>query len=143
MRRAFVVNAGWSARKDQPIGFDCCDFSRGRIEMNNLRIHLTFAYSPRYDLRVLRAKIEDENFRVCWVFRRLHILRMRLRYPVLRGRIVGTSLHWPKRSLTGHAALELLLHFLRAALFERVCAAAQGQPCDRERNANGPHLLIL
>jgi hypothetical protein len=53
---------------------------------------------------------------------------------MLRGRIVRTSLHWPKRSLTRYTALELLLHFLCAALFERVCAAAQGQPCDCERN---------
>jgi hypothetical protein len=48
--------------------------------------------------------------------------------------IVGCPFHWPERSLTGDAAPELLLHFLSAALFERVRAAAQGQQCDCERN---------
>ena len=51
---------------------------------------------------------------------------------MFRRRIVGTSVQWPKRSLTGDTALQLLLHFLSGALLERVCAATQGQPHDRE-----------
>jgi len=62
---------------------------------------------------------------------------------MFRSRIVGCPLHWPKRSLAGDAAPELLLHFLSAPLFERVRAAAQGQQCDRERNRTGLDLLIL
>ena len=50
----------------RPFGFDCCDFSGGRIEANNLRIDLALADAARDDLRVLRAEIEDENFRVRW-----------------------------------------------------------------------------
>ena len=59
---------------------------------------------------------------------------MRLRYTVFHRRIIGAPLQRPKRSLTSDTALQLLLHFLRGALLERVCAAAQGQPYDRERN---------
>jgi len=70
-------------------------------------------------------------------------LRMRLRHAMLRRWVVRRSLHRPKRSLTGDAALQLLLHFSSGALFERVRAAAQGQQCDCERNRKGPHLLIL
>jgi hypothetical protein len=62
---------------------------------------------------------------------------------MFRGGIVGSSLQRPKRSLTGDTALELLLHFLCAALLERVRAAAQGQPQHRERKQKGPHPLIL
>jgi hypothetical protein len=53
---------------------------------------------------------------------------MSLRDTVFRCWIVGASVQRPKRSLTGDTALQLLLHFLRGALLERVCAAAQGQP---------------
>jgi hypothetical protein len=62
---------------------------------------------------------------------------------MLRRWVVGRSLHWPKRSLTGDAAPELLLYFLPGSLFKRVRAAAQRQQCDCERNQKGPHLLIL
>ena len=58
---------------------------------------------------------------------------MRLWHAVFRGRIVGSSLERPQRSLTGDTVFELLLHFLCAALLERVSAAAQGQPCNCER----------
>ena len=75
--------------------------------------------------------------------RGLHILRMRLRYAVLRRWIVGCPLDWAKRSLSGYATPELLLHFLPGALFERVRAAAQDQQRDCERNQKGLHLLIL
>ena len=63
----FVVNTGWPAGKDQPIGFHCGDFGGRRVEANDLRIHLAFADPSRYDLRVLRTEIEDENFRVRWM----------------------------------------------------------------------------
>jgi hypothetical protein len=43
---------------------------------------------------------------------------------MLRGWIVGIALQWADCTLTGNTALELLLHFLRAVLLERVCAAA-------------------
>ena len=59
---------------------------------------------------------------------------MSLRDTVFRCWIVGNSFQRRKCSLTGDTALQLLLHFLRGALLERVCAAAQGQPYDRERN---------
>ena len=54
------------------------------------------------------------------------MLRMCLRHAVFRRRIVGypCPIHWPERSLPGDAAPELLLHFLSAALFERVRATA-------------------
>ena len=134
MRRAFIVNAGWPARKNQPFGLHRRDFSGRCVEANDLRIDLTLAYSPRYDLRVLRAEIEDENFRVLGPFRGLHILRMRLRHAMLRRWIVGRSFHWAKRSLTGDAAPQLLLHLLPSALFERVRAAAQRQRYNCQRN---------
>ena len=62
---------------------------------------------------------------------------------MFRRRVVGCPLNWPKRPLPGDAAPELLFHFLSAALFERVRAAAQSQQCDREQNRKGLHLLIL
>jgi hypothetical protein len=68
---------------------------------------------------------------------------MRLRYAVLRRWIVGCPLDWAKRSLTGYATPELLLHFLSGALFKGIRAATQGQQYDCEQNRKGPHLLIL
>src|SRR5207245_10751741 len=59
---AFVVNARGPAGKDDPLRFCCGGFSNRRVEANNFRINLTLTDSPRYDLRVLRAEIEDENF---------------------------------------------------------------------------------
>jgi hypothetical protein len=53
---------------------------------------------------------------------------------MLRGRIVGRSLQWAKRSLTGYAALQLPLHFASRALFQRVRAADYGEAPDGERN---------
>jgi hypothetical protein len=43
---------------------------------------------------------------------------------MLRRWIVGCPFHWAKRSLTGDAATELLLHFLPGALFDWVRATA-------------------
>ncbi len=52
---------------------------------------------------------------------------------MLRGRIVGRSLQWAERSLTGHAALQLPLHFLTRALLQRISAAGHGQTRDDKR----------
>ena len=52
---------------------------------------------------------------------------------MLCGRIVGRSLQWAERSLTGHAALQLPLHFLTRALFQRISAAGHGEARDEER----------
>jgi hypothetical protein len=68
---------------------------------------------------------------------------MRLRHAVFCRWIVGSSLHWAKRSLTGNATPELLLHFLSGALFKGIRAATQGQQYDCEQNRKGLHLLIL
>jgi hypothetical protein len=68
---------------------------------------------------------------------------MRLRHAVLCRWIVGSSLHWAKRSLTGDATPELLLHFLPGALLKGIRAATQGQQYDCEQNRKGPHPLIL
>jgi hypothetical protein len=68
---------------------------------------------------------------------------MGLRDTVLGSRIVGKSFQRAERPLPSHAALQLLLHFLCAPLFERVRAAAQDQPGNCERNREGLHLLIL
>src|SRR5262245_12336502 len=72
-------------------------------------------------------------------------LRMCLLHAVVHRRVVRgpAPVHWPKRPLPGNAAPELLLHFLSAALFDRVRAPAQSQQCDGERNRKGLHLLIL
>jgi hypothetical protein len=71
---------------------------------------------------------------VCRYACSLHALRMSLRDAVLCDRIARSWLQRTERSLTGHAALQLLLHFLRSTLFERVRAAAQRQPCNREQD---------
>jgi len=52
---------------------------------------------------------------------------------MLRGRIVGRSLQWAERSLTGHAPLQLPLHFASRALLQRVRAADHGEARDEER----------
>jgi hypothetical protein len=52
---------------------------------------------------------------------------------MLCGRIVGRSFQRTKRSLTGHAALQLLLHFPSRALFQRVRAADHGEARNEER----------
>jgi hypothetical protein len=62
---------------------------------------------------------------------------------MLRSRIVRGPFQRAKRPLTGHPALQLLLHFLRGALFQRVGATAQDQPGNCERDCEGLHLLIL
>ena len=62
---------------------------------------------------------------------------------MLASRIAGRSLHRAKRSLTSHAALELPLHFLRAAFLKWVGATARSQACDHEQDRHAFHLRIL
>ncbi len=73
----------------------------------------------------------------------LHTLGMSLGDAMLRSRIVGRSFQRTERPLPSQAALQLLLHFLCAPLFERVRAAAQQEPREREGDCEGLHLLIL
>src|SRR5438132_606763 len=61
LRSAFVINAGWSAGKNDTVGFQRGDFRGWRVEANNFRIHLAFAHTAGYDLRVLRSEIEEKN----------------------------------------------------------------------------------
>jgi hypothetical protein len=68
---------------------------------------------------------------------------MSLRDTMLRSRIVGRSFQRSECPLTSHAAFQLLLHFLCAPLFERVRAAAQDQPGEREGDCEGLHPLSL
>jgi hypothetical protein len=58
-------------------------------------------------------------------------------------RVIRRPLDWAERSLPGYPALKLPLHFLRAALFHRISAAARDQPCDDEQDRRAFHLLIL
>jgi hypothetical protein len=62
---------------------------------------------------------------------------------MLCGRIAGRSLQRAKRSLASHAALELPLHFLRAAFFKWVGTTARSQACDHEQDRHAFHLRIL
>ena len=71
-------------------------------------------------------------------------LRMSLRHAVLCRGIAGRPLDRTERSLAGDAALKLPSYFFRAALFDRVSAAACDQhPCDHEQDRHASHLLIL
>ena len=69
---------------------------------------------------------------------------MRLRDTMLRSWIAGVAFFWSELALTGDAALELRLHFLRAALFKRV-GATDRETCEynRDQDRQGAHLLIL
>ena len=62
---------------------------------------------------------------------------------MLSGRIAWRSLQRAKRSLTSHPALELPLHFLRAAFFKWIGTTARAKACDHEqdRHAFHPHIL--
>ncbi len=62
---------------------------------------------------------------------------------MLSGWIAGRSLQRAERSLTGHAALQLPLHFLRGALFQRISTAGHSQARDHEQDPHAFHLLIL
>jgi len=59
---------------------------------------------------------------------------MRFSDTVLGGGIAGTVLHRNQSPMPGNAALKLPLYFLGTALLERVRAACESQPCNRQRN---------
>ena len=61
LRRALVVNAGWSAREHDAFRFQLRDLIRRDIEANDLGINLALADAARDDLRVLRTEIENKN----------------------------------------------------------------------------------
>jgi hypothetical protein len=95
-------------------------------------------------LRVLRAEVEDENFRVRGFVGHLQrALRMSLWDAVLYSRVARRSLQRAECSLAGHSSLKLSLNFLRAALFEGVGAATHGQACDHQQDRHAFHLRIL
>jgi hypothetical protein len=62
---------------------------------------------------------------------------------MLAGGIIGRPLDWAECPLPGYAALKLPLYFLRAAVFNRISAAARAQPCEDEQDRRAFHLLIL
>lgn len=62
---------------------------------------------------------------------------------MLAGGIIGRSIDRTECSLPSYAALKLPLDFLRAALFNRISAAARAQPCEDEQERRAFHLLIL
>ena len=62
---------------------------------------------------------------------------------MLACRIIGRPLDWAEGSLPGYAALKLPLYFLRAAVFNRISAAARDQPSEDEQDRRAFHLLIL
>jgi len=62
---------------------------------------------------------------------------------MLACRIIGRPLDWAECPLPGYAALKLPLYFLRAAVFNRISAAARAQPCEDEQDRRAFHLLIL
>src|SRR6202171_820287 len=64
MRRTFVVNAGRSAGENDSVYFRLRNFRGRNVESSNLGINLQLAHTAGDDLRVLRAEIEDENFRM-------------------------------------------------------------------------------
>ncbi len=61
---SIVIDAGWSAGKDDSIRPALLDFVRADVVANDLGINLAFANAPRDDLGVLRTEIENEDFRV-------------------------------------------------------------------------------
>ena len=62
---------------------------------------------------------------------------------MLPSRIVRGPLQRAKRSLTSHPALELPLHFLRAAFFKWIGTTARSKACDHEQDRHAFHLRIL
>ena len=69
---------------------------------------------------------------------------MRLWHTMLRGRIAGVAFFRAELALTGDAALELRLHFLTGALFERVSATDRERcECNGDQDREGFHQPIL
>jgi hypothetical protein len=69
---------------------------------------------------------------------------MSLRHAVFGGRIARRTINRPKLSLSGYAALQLILHFGTFPLLEGVGAANHKQrESDRAKDRQAFHLLIL
>ena len=64
MRRILIVNAGRSAGENDSVRLHFFDVGGRNIEANDFRIDLAFPHTAGDHLRVLRAKIENENFRM-------------------------------------------------------------------------------
>ena len=67
---------------------------------------------------------------------------MSLRDAVFSRGIIRRSIKRADRSLTGHAALKLASHFLRAALFQRISTPTRDKR-ERADDRQGFHLLML
>ena len=61
LRRAFLVNAGWTAGENDSVRRKIDNFRCGNVEGNNLGVDLQFANAARDHLGVLRAEVEDED----------------------------------------------------------------------------------
>ena len=142
LRCAVFINAGWSAGKDNAVWWLASDVLSRRVEMDDLRVNLEFANTAADYLSVLRAEIEDENFRMLRRCLRLHTLWMGLGNRMFTGGIARGPLFRADRSLAGHAALELTSDFLRAAFFERISTPSYNERA-RANDRQGLHLLIL
>ncbi len=55
------IHAGRTAGQDDAFGVQRGDFLRRGVEAQDLRIHVALADAARNDLRVLRAKVKDDN----------------------------------------------------------------------------------
>src|SRR5437879_6572929 len=62
--RAVFVNAGRTARQNDAVWLFARNGVGRSIKADDLRINLQLANTPPDDLGVLRAEIEDENFRM-------------------------------------------------------------------------------
>ena len=60
-RRIGGIHTGRAAGQDDAPGFQRGDFLRRCVEAQDLRIHVALANAARNDLRVLRAKIKNDN----------------------------------------------------------------------------------
>src|SRR5574341_1185841 len=61
MRRSVLINGAWAAGKDYPLRFEVAYDPNFRIERMDFTIDPQLADSPRYQLGILRAEIENQN----------------------------------------------------------------------------------
>ena len=61
MRRSILINRAWAAGEDYPLGFEVAYGFGLRIERVDFAIDPQFADSPRNQLSILRAEIENQN----------------------------------------------------------------------------------
>ena len=59
--RAFLVDAGWSARQDDPLGGERTDPVRRDVVPDDLAIDLLLTHPAGDELGVLRTEIEHED----------------------------------------------------------------------------------